>query len=84
MQVLAVIGPPRLRAWRTMTVLVPLMQWTLTGMTLSGLSWPSSRTSTAWKSWQDFSCIDLWVDAGDFSGIPPAHLSLNAVASGRH
>ena len=29
-------------------------------------------------------CIDLWVDAGDFSSIPPAHLSLNAVASGRH
>ena len=33
---------------------------------------------------QDFSCIDLWVDVGDLSGIPPAHLSLDAVASGRH
>ena len=37
-QVLAVVVPPHLRAWRTMTVPVPLMQWTLTGMTLSGLS----------------------------------------------
>ena len=36
----------------TVTVPVPLMQWTLTGMTLSGLSWASSRTSTTWKSWQ--------------------------------
>ena len=51
-QVLAVVGPPCLRAWRPMTVLVPLMRWTLTGMTLSGLSWPSSETSTAWKSRQ--------------------------------
>ena len=25
---------------------------------------------------QDFSCIDLWVDVGDLSGIPPAYLSL--------
>ena len=31
----------------------------------------------------DFSCIDLWVDVGDLSGIPPAHLSLDAVAAGQ-
>ena len=51
-QVLAVVCPPRLRAWRTMTVPVPLMQWTLTRMTLSGLSWASSGTFTTWKSRQ--------------------------------
>ena len=50
-QFLAVVCPPRLRARRTTTALVPWMPWTLTGMTLSSLSWPSSRTSTAWKSW---------------------------------
>ena len=33
---------------------------------------------------QDFSCIDLWVDVGDLSGIPPAYLSPDAVTSGRH
>ena len=49
---LAVVCPPRLWAWRTMTVPVPLMQWTMTGMTLSGLSWASYGTSTAWKSRQ--------------------------------
>ena len=41
---------PRLRSRRTTIALVPWMPWTLTGMTLSGLSWPSSGTSTAWKS----------------------------------
>ena len=81
-EVLAVVCPPRLRAWRTMTVPMPLMQWTLTGMTLSGLSWASSRTSTTWKSRRV--SHQLWVDVGDFSGIPPAYLSLDAVASGRH
>ena len=33
---------------------------------------------------QDFSCVDLWVDVGDLSGIPPADLSLVTVVSGRH
>ena len=36
------------------------------------------------SSVQDFSCIDLWVNVGDFSGISPACLSLGTVASGRH
>ena len=44
--------PPLLRVRRTMTALVPSIPWTLTGMILSGLSWPSSGTSIAWKSWQ--------------------------------
>ena len=90
-QVLAVVCPPCLLAWRTTIVLVPLMLWTSTGMALSGQSWPSSGTSTAWKSrgcscssMQDFSGIDLWVNVGVFSGISPAYLSLGAVASGRH
>ena len=47
---LVVVCPPRLRARRTMTVPVPWMLCTSTGMTLSGLSWPSSGTSTAWRS----------------------------------
>ena len=53
-QVLAVVCPPRLRARRMTTVVVPLMLWTSTGMTHSGPSWPSSGTSTAWKSWRVF------------------------------
>ena len=71
---------------RTMTVLVPSIPWTLTGMTLSSLSWPSSGTSTAWRSRRVYhhSCIDLWVDVGDLFGIPLAHLSLAVVASGQH
>ena len=36
--VLVVVCPPRLRVRRTKTALVPWMPWTLTGMTLSGLS----------------------------------------------
>ena len=44
------VCPPRLQARWTTTVLVPWMLWTSTGMTLSGLSWPSSGTSTTWKS----------------------------------
>ena len=51
-QALAVICPPLLRLRRTMTVLVHSISWTLTGMTLSGLSWPSSGTSMTWKSRQ--------------------------------
>ena len=51
-QALAVICPPLLQVRQTMTALVHLIPWTLTGMTLSGLSWPSSRTSMAWKSRQ--------------------------------
>ena len=39
-QGLAVVCPPRLRARRTMTVPVPWMLWTSTGMTLCGLSVP--------------------------------------------
>ena len=35
-----------------MTVLVPSTLWTSPGMSLSGQSWPSSGTSTAWKSRQ--------------------------------
>ena len=57
-QVLAVVCPPRLQAWRTTIVLVPLMLWTSTGMTLSSLSWPSSGTSTAWKSRRVFLQFD--------------------------
>ena len=77
-QVLSVVCPPRLRAWPRMTVPVPLMQWTLTGMTLSSLSWASSGTSTAWKSRRvhhQLDARDLWVDVGDLSSIPPADLS---------
>ena len=49
---------PRLRARRTTTVLVPWVPWTSTGMTLSGLSWPSSGTSTAWKSRRVYHQLD--------------------------
>ena len=56
--VLAVVCPPCLRARRTTTVLVPLMLWTSTGMTLSGPSWPSSGTSTAWRSRRVFLQLD--------------------------
>ena len=52
-QVLAVVCPPRLRARRTTTVLVPLMLWTL-----SGPSWLSSGTSTAWKSRRVYHQLD--------------------------
>ena len=85
-QALAVICPPLLRVRLMMTDLVPPIPWTLTGITLSGLSWPSSGTSIACtiSLMQDFSCIDLWVDVGDLSGIPPAYLSLATVASERH
>ena len=58
-QALAVICPPLLRVRRTMTVLVPSIPWTLTGMTLSGLSWPSSGTSTAWKSRRVYHQLDV-------------------------
>ena len=34
-------------------------------------------------SMEDFSCINLWFDVGDLSGILPAYLSLAEVASGR-
>ena len=43
---------PLLRVRRTMPDLVHSIPWTLTGMTLSGLSWPSSGTSMTWKSRQ--------------------------------
>ena len=56
---LAVICPPLLRMRRTMTVLVPSIPWTLTGMTLSGLSWPSSGTSTAWRSRRVYHQLDV-------------------------
>ena len=57
-QGLAVVCPPCLRVRRTMTVPVPWLLWTLTGMTLSGLSWPSSGTSTAWKSRRMYHQLD--------------------------
>ena len=57
-QGLAVVCSPRLRARRTMTVPVPWMLWTSTGMTLFGLSWPSSRISTAWKSQRVYHQLD--------------------------
>ena len=79
-----VVDPPLLRVWRMMTGLVPSTRLTLTGMTLSGQSWPSSETSTPWKSLQVSHQLDLWVDVRDFSGIPPACLSLGVVASRRH
>ena len=63
-------------------------QLTLTGMTLSVCLGPHQelpRHGRACRnsigSVQDFSCIDLWVNVGDFSGISPACLSLGAVAS---
>ena len=59
-QGLAVVCPPCLRARRTMTVPVPLMLWTSTGMTLSGQSWPSSGTSTAWKSRRVYYQLEKW------------------------
>ena len=57
-QGLAVVCPPRLRARQTMTVPVPWILWTSTGMTLCGLSWPSSGTSTAWKRWRVYHQLD--------------------------
>ena len=49
-----VINPPRLRVWWMTTVPVPLIRWTLTGMTLSGLPWPSSGAFKTWKSRQGY------------------------------
>ena len=57
-QGLVVVCPPRLQARRTMTVPVPWMLWTSTGMTLSGLSWPSSGTSTTWESQRVYHQLD--------------------------
>ena len=61
-----VVDPTRLRVERMTTGLVLWIRLTLTGMTLSGLSWASSGTSTPWKSLQELhqcsarlSCIDL-------------------------
>ena len=51
--------PPLLRVRRTMTVLMPSIPWTSTGMTVSGLSWPSSGTSTAWKSRRVYHQLDV-------------------------
>ena len=47
-----VVDPPYLRVWRMTTSRVLSTRLTLTGMTLSGQSWPSSGTSTAWKNQQ--------------------------------
>ena len=47
-----VVDPPRLRVWRMTTGVMLSTRLTLTGMTLSGQSWASSGTSTAWKSRQ--------------------------------
>ena len=55
---LVVTCPPLLREMRTMTALVPAIPWTLTGMTLSGLSWPSSGTSIAWRNRQESLLLD--------------------------
>ena len=41
-----VVDPPLLRAWQMTTDLVLSTRLTLTGMTLSGQSWPSSGTSS--------------------------------------
>ena len=49
---------PLLRVRWTLTLLMPPIPWTLTGMTLSGLSWPSSGTSMAWKSRQVYHQLD--------------------------
>ena len=54
-QALVVVCSRCLRTRRTTIALVP---WILTGMTLSGLSWPSSATSTAWKSWRVYHQLD--------------------------
>ena len=48
-----VVDPPLLREWRMTTGRVHSIRLTLTGMTPSGLSWPSSGTSTPWKSLQE-------------------------------
>ena len=45
-----VIDPPRLRVWWMTTGRVLSTRLTLTGMTLSRQSWPSSGTSTQWES----------------------------------
>ena len=57
-QSLAIVCPPLLRARRTTTIPVPWMLWTSTGVTLSGLSWPSCGTSTAWKSQRVYHQLD--------------------------
>ena len=71
-----------------MTVLVPSTLWMSPGMTLSRQSWPSPELPRHGRAgrytiglMQDFSCIDLWFDVGDLSGISPAYLSFTAVAS---
>ena len=66
---LAVVCPPCLRAWQTVTVPVPLMQWTLTGMTLFGLSWASSGTSTTWKSRQVSHQLDARLTLASIYGL---------------
>ena len=48
-----VVDPPRLQVGRMTTGLVLSTRLTLTGMTLFGQSWASSRTSTPWKSLQE-------------------------------
>ena len=48
-----VVDPPLLREWRMTTGRVHSTRLSLTGMTLSGLSWPSSGTSTPWSSLQE-------------------------------
>ena len=48
-----VVDPTRLRVERMTTGLVLWIRLTLTGMTLSGLSWASSGTFTSWKSLQE-------------------------------
>ena len=48
-----VVDPTRLRLKRMTTGLVLWIRLTLTEMTLSGLSWASSGTSTPWKSLQE-------------------------------
>ena len=47
-----VVDPHLLWVWRMTTGLAPSTRLTLTGMTLSGQSWPSFGTSTPWKSLQ--------------------------------
>ena len=81
-QVLANVCPPRLRERRTTIALVPWMPWTLTGMIFPVCPGPHPElpqhgraSGCTISSMQDFSCIDLWVDVGDLSCIPPAHLS---------
>ena len=79
---------PLLREGSRLTTLAPFRAWTSTGMFLSGQSWPSSRTSIAWRHRQASPLLVAglllhrsWVFVGDFSDFSPATFPIATVTS---